>query len=252
MIRRNSTPLGVNWSHPLNRGLVAWWPFSHFGGSVLRDVAKGNNGSLTAMESSDWVAASYGGGRLALEYGGTDEHVVVASPANLDFTNKVFCWSMWFRVVSTATQYLMAKDVQTSGYGCYLSPSNALNVVFSGNVEYSSGIGITTGAWHHLVLTADGTTMDVYLDGTVKANDTMTQSITDVGSNLFFAQDENGNFNATVRQSDVRMSSRYFHPYEVQQLYEESRQGYPNLFRRQSFVGVSPQHHARRLRGCAV
>src|SRR5688500_4148301 len=91
----------VNLSHPLNRGLVGWWlpGFGGRTGQVLRDLS-GNHthGTLTNMASDDWIPATgRPGGFGALNFDGSNDHVLNSSPSSLLNGMTGLTISFWWR-----------------------------------------------------------------------------------------------------------------------------------------------------------
>jgi hypothetical protein len=86
-------------------------------------------------------------------------------------------WGCWFRSAKRgAAQYLMAKSGQVAGSYSWLlsvSATNAVRADVSGDGTSSvTANGVTDIAddrWHFVVITADGTTLRIYVDGVLEA-----------------------------------------------------------------------------------
>ena len=128
------------------QGLVgAWSPcLSPRGGTVLRDLSgRGNHGTLTNMDpETDWV---FSGGRSALDFDGTNDHVSLSNPSRL--TAYTHGWlSLW-----------LITRAPTASDSCYFSvvgnESSGQNLFI---VEHAN----TSGALRLLARPNSGTTLD--------------------------------------------------------------------------------------------
>src|SRR5690554_6082417 len=92
-----------------SKGLIAWWPFSPFGGSTLFDMSgSGHHGTLEEFDSinSAWKPLSIGG--HGLEFNNS----VVRTTTNVPF-GQISCFSLWVKPYQVANnQTLIGK---TSG-----------------------------------------------------------------------------------------------------------------------------------------
>jgi len=75
----------------LNRGLVgAWCPSVAGNGLLLPDLSgRGNHGTLTNMDASDWVGTDKG---RALDFDGVDDEIVLRSGYTVTNAFAVLCW----------------------------------------------------------------------------------------------------------------------------------------------------------------
>ena len=87
-------PLGarINWSHPINRGLVGCWLMNEGGGQVYRNLA-GNRGATDGVGIGNPVPVMSPYGR-AMFFDGATQYVDMGSSIPFDSDN----WSMalWF------------------------------------------------------------------------------------------------------------------------------------------------------------
>jgi len=137
-------------------------------------------------------------------------------------------FSLWFKTSSTAPRWTMFGDYNAAGAD--VSGRFSLTIDSSNNFEVNTGNGSSSdtwatisaspyfnGAWHHLVITADGTALKLYVDGTLLGSDTSTVAIGTAGTQslkIGRAGDYNGNymngqldqfriFTSTLTQSQV-------------------------------------------------
>ncbi|MCK4693258.1 MAG: DUF2341 domain-containing protein, partial [Anaerolineales bacterium] len=146
------------------------------------NVAFGSNafiGNLDEMRissvvrSSDWIATEFAN----QDNPSTFYHVLSeeqASDITLDLTGTGITIEAWVKYDAAASDYLgiMSKNGYSDGYRLVVDdPSHPIS--FDVTAEGSLGRVDTTGTitsdpdWHHIVGTWDGTTMRVYIDGTV-------------------------------------------------------------------------------------
>ncbi len=172
---------------------VAYWNMEESSGKSLLDITgNGNTGTLTGSPGPLRVAGKYGKGlyfpsndaSALVDLGnsptiGLSGGITVEAWVNKDPTSG----SGFPNIVSKATagsgdniSYLLYYDGTVSNVR-FLIGDNAGNL---------SGIAQTpvpsTGVWHHLVGTADGTSVKIYIDGVLK--DTQSQNVALVNGNL--------------------------------------------------------------------
>jgi Concanavalin A-like lectin/glucanases superfamily len=90
-------------------------------------------------------------------------------------------WGCWFRTAKRATgQCLFSKRAPSNNYGYELAIGGANNLagwvsIDGANVNYANGIAdVCDDRWHQGVMTFDGSTMRVYLDGLLESISTLT------------------------------------------------------------------------------
>lgn len=230
----------INWSHPLNRGLVSLWlNVPHWqGGTVLRDLAKRNNGTLTSMDPpNDWVGPQGRiGGWGALDFDGSNDRVDVGNPGSLNITGTYTLSAMIRPDTVTSDRGIVGKhDASIQGY--FLQQVNADLRAFNN----SSGAGafvvassvLAIGNWYHVASTWDGADLKIYVDGkevasaTSAGDDPATHS-----SNAFVGAllDAVWPFDGLI--DDVRVHNVPWSPAEVAEYFRLSQQFYPGILNR--------------------
>lgn len=168
----------VDWGCPLNRGLVSWYLAvpnrMGYGTTVMRDLCKRNNGTLTNMafpgtSTSGWGTTTRRGGWGEVRFDGSDDWVncgPVSSSLGGEFT--VSFWAKWN---ATNNYYFpVTKTVGTGGSTNGFEFRNEANTQLSlvgkgGNVIWSGHGVVTAGQWLFVCGTFDGTTSRLYADG---------------------------------------------------------------------------------------
>lgn len=198
----------------LTDNIISYWKMD----GNANDSASSNNGTATN------VTFSTGNGKINEGAGDMDtpSDIQVADAANLSPTSAISI-SCWVNTVSTVSQYhtFVAKgnvaqyifriDGANNKYELYLKLGGTLR-----NVK--SLTSITDGAWKFLTVTYDGSTMKIYIDGTLDNSASFSgtigtgtdvlgigMDITDGGSNvhLIGAIDEVGMWSRALTAGEV-------------------------------------------------
>ncbi|MEK9131956.1 MAG: LamG domain-containing protein [Patescibacteria group bacterium] len=220
---------GTTQKPPNNLGLEGYWSFDEGNGTKTTDASgNGDTGTITNMESSDWVV-----GRKddALEFDGSDEYVDLGT-AVLDITGDVaFTMCAWINTDSISTaQAVVATgnaSVALNAVALFINSNSngAVSLEFAGaNTATTAGGMITVGEWYHVcgVKTAGAinTTSTLYVNGQSVAIDsassnTPTVSTTDASIGQFVAS--GSYFDGKI--DDVRVYSRALSAGDVLNLY---------------------------------
>lgn len=165
-----NSPVAHALSFPSNNlGLVGYWSFEDASGTQVTDGSgNGNTGTLTNMESGDWINGKRG---KALDFGGTDEYVNIPNHASLN--PDYITVAAWIKKSTTGTYGQIIDKDTTSGNRVWQFRVKNTDVVqfipFSAasNGDCSGSVVVADGNWHHVVGTWDGTTIYIYVDGVV-------------------------------------------------------------------------------------
>ena len=163
----------------LKQGLVGCWiPSVSGSGLLLPDLSgRGNNGSLVGMDASDWVSSQYG---RALDFDGSNDCVLIGSPASIAGAYPQFTKSLWVLLRNTSLKYLFA-DFNNLGTTSRLSIAHDTRFFAFQNTAtvVTSTTTITTGVWYHVAVTRDdGTGLSntgvakIYINGNLEASAT--------------------------------------------------------------------------------
>ena len=165
----------------LKQGLVgAWIPSVSGSGLLLPDLSGyGNNGTLTNMDASDWVSSQYG---RALDFDGTDDNVDFGSSSILNCVNGLTI-SLWAKRngagggLANYHAWLQRFGGSTTGYQLYVPNSDNVLRFYTNTIVVSS-YTMSDTEWHHLLVTNNGTTTRIYVDGIQRGS--ASQSLVDV------------------------------------------------------------------------
>lgn len=175
----------VNWSHPLNRGLVSWWlamPHSGRRGLTWRDLCGRNHGTLT--NGPVWGGAKgRRGGFASLEFDGDNDRVDGASyPANT-FPCTVTAWARSTVSPASFPDYIYEERNGSgfNGWAFYRNPNFRLGLVFGGVVDYpmTSLAWTTNSAWYFvaMAITGNGGTATGYLSAANGGGPLLSESL---------------------------------------------------------------------------
>ncbi len=216
-------------SLPRSHNIVGRWvPSAGATGFRLVDRSgRSNHGTLTNMDpASDWVAS---GGKLALDFDGSDDHVNTGNWSNSLTRISVSAWvrptsgtrqdfvSKWG---SINYQYVLLQGVTASRFQFYISTTSS-NAIGSGD----STTVISAGVWYHVVGTYDGSTVRLFVNGLLENStshsgnlsaSTQNNLIGKSGDALFAGQlDDVTIFNTALTANEVREIYRLGRGYGV-------------------------------------
>jgi len=206
-------------AHPLNRGLVAYWPFWEGGGSVVRDIA-GQSMVGTLTNGPVWTGGQFG---QALSFDGSDDFVNVGNTSSSLYSGD-FTLSVRVRLNANGN-YPTIIDKRSA-------VSAGVNFAFNSNtrklflrLSTTDLIGtavIPLSTWTHVSAIRSGSTVKFYINGVQDGSDftgnggdfSNTNSMT-FGGNLI-----NGLY-LTGLIDDVRVYNRALSAAEVAELYAD-------------------------------
>ena len=158
----------------LKQGLVgAWIPSISGSGLLLPDLSgRGNHGTLTNMDASDWVSSEYG---RALDFDGSNDYVSIPDSNQLDVTGPVSL-AIWVRGTSTANKVLTEKGNNKT---LVLQPNGANDFYYLDGFAGPAIVpGLNTlifnGSWHNITATFNGATRSLYVDGALRHTSAMS------------------------------------------------------------------------------
>jgi len=203
------------------------WKLDETSGTTAADSSgKGNSG---VVSGAVWTTA----GRLngALAFDGVDDHVTVAAPTVDLKPSSAFAISAWVKYSATDTS---GGDVASMGdsYALRVQPTGDVKTFFyngtTWNASTSSGVNTKNGSWHHLVGQYTGSSLQVYIDGTLNHQAAFSGAIAyTLGPSFLLGQNGNGdsthNFNGTIDQ--VRVYGRALSAAEIAALAAEAPAG---------------------------
>jgi len=233
-IRSASNTNEVNWDDPLNKGLVSWYPMKQKGGDLI-DIAGGHNASLGDGLYWEPDGSPTGNGVKRINSPADFDNSAVVDVDSIDFTSMTgLTIFVWARSIDS-TSYFPAGLLSGASDWTYIRPSGA-SVRFratdgTNDTSYYMPFGWSDDEWHCYALSLDGSTLRSFADGkTNSTSATFDFSVVD-------GQFRIGGINTVKRGdwSDIRIYNRALSLGEIQELYDASRTGYKNQYKRRYF-----------------
>lgn len=168
----------------LTLGLVAHYRFDETRGTSAAD-ATGNNAPATLLGGASFASGLQNN---ALALSGNDEYVSL--PANIARGYGSFSISVWVRLNTTGSwARIFDFGAGTTRY-MFLTPRTpgnqtrfAISTAGAGSEQRLESAGLSTGSWHHVVVTLSGDAGALYVDGVqVAQNASLTLAPADLGN----------------------------------------------------------------------
>lgn len=155
----------VNWKHPINKGLVNWWPLTDKSGRDLVGTVQGAVNGCTVVASDP--------GR-ALYFNNTTDDWVNGGPTPQFNALTQFSVSFWAYQTDVSANHMivhrgsfnsyngcfeMVHDINIPGYDLKVQDVNTHSALFARSAP------IVANTWHHVVGVAEASRVLVYLNG---------------------------------------------------------------------------------------
>ena len=176
---------------------VAAYAFDEGSGSTVADAS--GNGNTGTVANATWVAGKYG---EALSFNGSSSRVTIPDSASLHL-NSAMTLEAWVDPTTTTATWRDAIYKGNDNY--YLEGTSdhsgvpAGGETAAGSIAHTYGAGaLPANAWSYLALTYDGSTLRLFVNGTLVASQAKTGSITSstnplsIGSDAIYGQYFNG------------------------------------------------------------
>lgn len=202
----------VDWTHPLSRGLVAWWLFNEGAGSQADDIVGRNDGTLT--NGPAWRGGKFGS---ALSFDGSNDYVNL-SPITVSKVPLSWCALVYPTSFATHKNPLaQTGNDALETFGLFIWQTSGQAAVQLGTNSFN-GNNLTLNKWACLCGTTDGTTGRLYQDGvqTASGSDGRTEAAA-TGFNVGRSTGSGRYFSGLI--DEVRIYNRALSAFEVAQLY---------------------------------
>lgn len=232
----------VNWAHPINRDLVAWYlTLPGRAGSRWVDLVAAARPLVRS--GTLWRGPSRPGGWGALEFDDAALDTAIVEIAAV--TAMPLTLACWFRTdddaIAEVAMALTDKDVAAHSHSLQLDGDvagdflRARSVAGGTSAGAVTSTGFTINTWHHAAAVfTSATDRAAYIDGGSKGTNTTSRTPAGLDSTNIGCRVQSGSPIAffSGRLDDCRVYKRALSDAEVYQLYTLSRQGYPGVLNR--------------------
>ena len=204
-------------------GLVGWWPFN---GNANDESGNGNNGTVNgATLTSD----RNGNVNKAYSFDGVDDFIEIQSNSNLQLTNN-YTLCGWFNAdvffnTNVSDRSIISK-VQSSGWnGGYevIIGGNTNDIAHVGNVAGNNFVlgstGYSIGVWYMFLVTYDGNTMKLYMNGILVNSTTINGNLQTSNLPLLFGKRDGNIQYFDGKLDDIGIWNRALTQQEITALY---------------------------------
>jgi hypothetical protein len=203
-----------------NLGLVGYWSFDDATGTKATDFSgRGNTGTLTSMEPSDWMSGKRGS---ALTFDGVDEYVSVTDAAVLNVDSN-FSLTAWVKL-STSGQDNAVYDsgTQSQRWLVQIESGGKIDFVERNIADNLSNTALVPNIWYHIAIVKSGdsgTNLTLYLNGVADGTASVGSVTTPSGDKRIGGWTENNDqaFNGAI--DEIRLYNRALAVSEVAALY---------------------------------
>ncbi|MFC1787862.1 LamG-like jellyroll fold domain-containing protein [Patescibacteria group bacterium] len=200
-------------------GLVSYWGFDDNSGSTASDSYDTNPGTITgALWTSGQLSS-------ALDFDGVDDHVLISDDDSLDNFSAMSVF-FWAKPDASQTSELVAKHnvtLRDSIWELYQNDQNLSGRIAGDAVTCSStDNSFTTGSWHFVGITWDGSTIKVYNDNNEVASCDRSVTMSNSGGNVVIGRYEDStppNYPFDGQIDDLAIFDRKLETSEITSMY---------------------------------
>ncbi len=204
----------------------------HLNNNTLDYSGQGNNGTMSGANCSSSVWGRFYSG---CSFDGIDDFISVTDSASLDtaFGTETFTLAAWVYPVDREKYYGIITKRDNNYYsaqpaGLFYDDRGFVAVIGTGNPEESSHQVVYNDSsilnrWNHVVATANGTNLSLYVDGVFRNSATITLNPPSNDEALrigYFYGQSKGYFNGTI--DEVAIYNRSLSAAEISGLYRQS------------------------------
>ncbi len=171
------TPLPTPTPEAAPSGIQAWWKMNEVG-KMAMDWTGGNNHAV--LNGPDWSSSR--GDSLSLDFDGVNDYAEVTN-CGVNIGNS-FSITGWIKATAHRGSYqaLLAKGPKNSGHFELNINSSGYLQFYSNDIgTFNSNIVVDDGRWHHVAVTYNGSTVNMYVDsvnrGSTSASGTVSSEI---------------------------------------------------------------------------
>ena len=194
-------------------GLVLHYDFESVSGNTITDSSpSNNNGTLVGHI----IGGGYSGD--GVQYiNGSDNKITIANALPSTSTFTLCCW---IKPDTNSHHFPMFGDIGVGTYFTHVGVGNSIDLEKGGGIGVHFPITPTT-AWRHVLLTVNGTSGSLYLDGVLSSSDTSSSNF-DLSA-ITVLSGQNITTNDEGLADDFRVYNRVLTQEEITQLSEVQR-----------------------------
>jgi len=209
-------------------GLIGYWRFNE-GTGILTFDRSGKNNHGAFVNGPTWVDGRYG---KAIRLDGLDDYVLIGSSDSIEFSKSITV-SSWVKVNSATGDHQVIvshwKPPEWIGFVLEFAPDGvtsqfAVEITTGTRVYAYSAIPVTVGSWVHLTGVFDGTSVKIYVNGTLAGESTLNGSVDLKGEPILVGANLSPGdwnwFNGII--DEVKVYNRVLSAAEVATIYTES------------------------------
>lgn len=213
----------INWSETngITRGLVAAYPFKEGSGTIIEDLANGNNGTLT--NGPTWAGSPFGN---SISFDGSNDFVDCGSIGDFTSDFSISFW-MYTRNLSNSPVVIYKGNFNTSGYYIQLNNNGNHEVKFETNQSGSNTTVISNVntiidiTWQHYVCTLKSTTGYIYLNGQQVKTGSLTAPVSSSSNFKICTYGGSSGFELNALITNLNIWNRALSASEVARLYAD-------------------------------
>jgi len=204
----NNTP---GWTN----NLVGYWPFD---GNLEDKSGNGNNGTN--------YGATSGTGKInqALSFDGTDDYVEILHSSSVDISGDKITLETWIKahaLPADGERWVILN--KNHAYALQIADSGKVRVWLGPLTTFvqTDNPEISTGVWYHLVGVYDGSSVKIYVNGTLKKEVTKSGDQASSGNSITIgAKPSEGYFNGII--DEVKIYDRALDALEISAHYDDA------------------------------
>lgn len=209
--------------HPINAGLVGWWPMDEMQGTRIRDLSiNRSHAVLSGIAQPGTATSGWGSGasQRELMLDGTDDCVAVGGSYAFNVGTADFSVSAWVKFTASGTFVAVGHYGASNNFWLGTQPAGQITFSVTGS-NLASGTGINNGVWRHLAYTRRSGMGYLFVDATQRNSASQSASCNPGGTVLLggFVPPGSHFWPGGLRQ--VRFLMRSLANAEIEQLYAD-------------------------------
>lgn len=215
-------------SQALSNGLVGHWKMDESSWtndcstSTVLDASGNGNSAKSCPNTTGPTGGAVGKFGNGGTFDGTNDYLTIPTSTTLNTTSSSVSASIWINPTTLDSTYrrFIARDQGSNAWFIENNGGSPGKVLFGSllNGYTTSATTLATGTWYHLVMTIDGTTARLYINGVLDASIASPGAIDTTGP-VTIGSDNAGTSRYTGTLDEARVYNRTLTPSDVMTLY---------------------------------